>query len=747
MPQPKKYRHYLRFFDGADWQYWYYIPSASLVDYTTAATELERAPEGWQEYEIIFERGFTYYGLFTSFVTPLKFLKDSAVILRHIKYTFGIEAKVELLVEQLNPLDWTYSTLFRGDVDMSKTQDEYDYIIVPITEGGFVEKLKSRADTPYTYELWNNTDKVWIEHDGIEMQAKLLWSNATTTAVEMPSNGFDEFPLWVYYGQEGTNYNQVFYDVSLPPSLQRQVLRNNSTSSIDYVIEIRGTYVISTNASFGGNGYLTIRVLEYDTNGTFIGVHDLWITASPIVGAGVSTGNTYAVDISEPLTIAAGNQIAISHFLSDSLGSGGTGFTNGSWNTTSVTADLKISFNNRYETTYIPALKASKVFELLMNSINEDAITVVSTLLDTTLNDEHFLSSGDGVRSLVNATFTTTFSDFFTWVNSKFGAAFYYDRSTNTVYLEDKAAVFNGTANPSYTITSVDNFKCTPFTAEVFTNLSIGSRNFDYDEKSIDATEVTNGRDEWNLTSKYLSPITRLSGATKEYISPYRDDIHGIEQVRANLTGKELADANSDNEIFVIHCDATASGTYTPPFFPSLTEDLHSIYRKAINATAGASYWQINNIFSPETAYNIFYSSARCVYRNGDWFRSLFKLNDADDFKYKGSGKVNTAGSQMSTEEGITPDIINEDDDIGIMSLCPNEAVLILPFIFEFETKEPIFLYHIINDYPFHYLPFVYKGNTYYGYIIKATSKPTFRGGTVFTLLATVDTDITNLIR
>ena len=738
MPQPKKYRHYLRFFDGADWQYWYYIPSASLVDYTTAATELERAPEGWQEYEIIFERGFTYYGLFTSFVTPLKFLKDSAVILRHIKYTFGIEAKVELLVEQLNPLDWTYSTLFRGDVDMSKTQDEYDYIIVPITEGGFVEKLKSRADTPYTYELWNNTDKVWIEHDGIEMQALIKWTNPVASFVT-GTNG-KMHPVTQHYITEGTNYTFAPYDVNASSS-DSNIVKNTTALSADIEMKIDYNYDIYTFGTSTSYFQLDWHEINVATN-TYTGVtYTIFHSVSP--HASSATVN-YNGTNTQTITIPAGYGLALAVRMYVSPGAY-VGISN--YTPTMIEGQVSGYFINRYETTYIPALKASKVFELLMNSINEDAITVVSTLLDTTLNDEHFLSSGDGVRSLVNATFTTTFSDFFTWVNSKFGAAFYYDRSTNTVYLEDKAAVFNGTANPSYTITSVDNFKCTPFTEQVFTNLSIGSRNFDYDAKGIDATEVTNGRDEWNLTSKYLSPITRLSGATKEYISPYRDDIHGIEQVRANLSGKELADASSDNEIFVIHCDATASGTYTPPFFPSLTEDLHSIYRKAINATAGASYWQINNIFSPETAYNIFYSSARCVYRNGDWFRSLFKLNDADDFKYKGSGKVNTAGSQMSTEEGITPDIINEDDDIGIMSLCPNEAVLILPFIFEFETKEPIFLYHIINDYPFHYLPFVYKGNTYYGYIIKATSKPTFRGGTVFTLLATVDTDITNLIR
>ena len=139
MAQPKPYRHYLRYWDSVavDWQYYYVVNGT--VDTTNVKTELARAPEGWQEYEVGWERGFTYYGMFTSYATPLKFHKDGALILRHLQYTYGIEAKCELLVEKFNSdtAIFNYETFFTGDLDLSKTTDEFDYVVVPIMESGF----------------------------------------------------------------------------------------------------------------------------------------------------------------------------------------------------------------------------------------------------------------------------------------------------------------------------------------------------------------------------------------------------------------------------------------------------------------------------------------------------------------------------------------------------------------------------------------------------------------------------------
>lgn len=734
MPQPPLYKHYLRTYDNniLDWNYWFYTV-ATGVDYTITATELNRAPEGWKDYEIIFERGFTYYGLFTSFTTPLKFLKDGATILRHLKYTFGIETKVELLVEKRNE-DWTYSTFFRGDIDMSKTQDEFDYLIAPIIEGGFVEKLKSRVDTPYTYELWNHDDVQWVEHDGIEMQALLKWTGVTNEDV-------NTVPTLTHYETEGTNYfMKPFHQNDI--GTYRELLVNTSGASQD--IELTLDYNLNINNSAPYNPFLHIDARGYNAT-THVSTTDTTIYHHPTVQTAASQDYSGSVTVTVTIPDGEGIWISIRLYVASPAGY----VSDGSYVCTSYTMQARAYFINRFETTHIPTLKASRMFELLMESINDDAdvpVTAVSNLLTSTLNDEHFLSSGDGISSLQNCTITTTFADFYKWVNSKFGASLYYDRASNTVYLEDKTVVFNGVINSDYSISSVDNFKCTPFTEEAFTNLMIGSRNFDYDSKSQDANEITNGRDEWNVTSKYLTPLTRLGNATKDYVSPYRDDPHGIEQVRSNRQGKELADASSDGEVFVLHCEAITTGSFIPPGATAAVST-RILFRTAIDATAGANYWQINNIFSPETAYNIFYTPARCVFRHGNWFRALFKLNDADDFKYKGSGKVNLSGNQMWTSEGAVPDELHEDYDIGIMSLCANDDVLFLPFIFEFDTKEEINLYNLINDNPFNYITFVFKGNTYSGYILKATTRPSMRGRSSFRLLATYDTDITNLIR
>ena len=152
-----------------------------------------------------------------------------------------------------------------------------------------------------------------------------------------------------------------------------------------------------------------------------------------------------------------------------------------------------------------PLVRLEKTFSLGSIPKPESPILLVniSAPLFTPYTDQLYLSSGDGVRSLPNSRLKTSFSEFFKWANSKFGAMFYYDRATHTAILTNKSAGFNNVVNPSYTlISSVDNFKCYPFTQEAFTNLHIGTVNEHYDsKKNFDEQEITNGKDEFNTTN------------------------------------------------------------------------------------------------------------------------------------------------------------------------------------------------------------------------------------------------------
>lgn len=289
MPQPKKYRHYFRYWDGSDYQYYFVV--GGLVDIDLAMREISHAPDGWQEYELSLERGYTYFATQTSYTTPIKWYRDAAQILRHIYTTQGTNGKCQLYVEILDESDWTYSEFFKADFDFNTFLSEFDWVQANAVSGGFMTKLMSREDTEYELDLDGHADTVLIYNDGLVLQSKLLYSVGTGLAQEFTGNPFDEFPMLTYYDTEGTNVSTRFYDVdnSVP---QKQFVKNNSGASIDYGIKLGGTYIILPNGSYTGGGYVTVRLLEYDSSLAFVSYHDIFIDSSAM-----PTGASYLLNI------------------------------------------------------------------------------------------------------------------------------------------------------------------------------------------------------------------------------------------------------------------------------------------------------------------------------------------------------------------------------------------------------------------------------------------------------------------
>ena len=746
MAQPKTYNIYLRFFDGTDW-YYHTIDANGNYFANITPTELPHAPEGWKDITASWERGFSYYAMFTAYTTPLKFVLEGAKILRHLMFTEGIEAQCELWVEKYNTQTFAYETFFKADLDLSTAVSEYDHVSCAIMENGMIAKIKAKEDTLFEYDIDGNPDVHYIKHDGIELQALLKWT--CYEAVEFLGNGFDIMPKLIYLDSEGTNLNTRFYDVNetIP---QEDHIKNGSSSTIDYTYKIKGSYIIDPNGSYTtATGYFTIRVLEHNAAGTFVSATDLYIhpTALPTGG-----GTSYYVDFTAtPYSLPAGHQLTLTHMLAGGpLGTAsGTGFTNGAWDTTSCDLDVEVYFINRYEETYVPCLKAMDVFKYLSKSISEDkngvqdaTMTITSTLLETTHDNEIFIMSGDAVRGLAGSKLKTCLTDFFKTMHVITGATLFYNKLTNEISLEHLDRVFEPTNNPSIsTVTSINNVKVYPFIQEAFVNFKVGCGVYNYDQKSGSDNEITNGKDDPFNTSNWLSPFVRIKKDV-DYVSPYRYDVHGLEHVRINLSDKKLADASSDNDVFVIHAENDNSNTYTIPS-TGVTINYHNIYRDAISVGT----WEILNIFSPASMYNIKFTPTRSIKQaNGKWFRSLFKLNDSDYLRFQVSSKNNANSVKMQTKTGGVVDF-DEGANIQISSLCNDGDEYFYPLVMEFETIEPVNIYNIIEEYPFYTIPVEYNDVVYNVYILTASSKPADRATSSFKCLVAIDNDITDLIR
>jgi hypothetical protein len=719
----------------------YYIVSGGVVTTTTTKTEIDRAPEGWQDYEISYERGWQYYGVYTAYSTPLKFMKDGAEILRHIMYTYGVEGNgLHLLVEKQDPSDWTFDEMFDGEVDMSKAQDEFDYIVAPIMQGGFIEKLKSREDTEYVYDLDNNADVVWVKHDGREMQGLIEWSFLT--------GGLDPYyqPDLLYLDTEGSNYYIKPQTQSKNPTSifdNGFLAKSSGAPSQDVTFRLIYNFELQILGTVVGNSNLKIQIREVRlSDNTLITVHD-YVTCA---NQAPSTVVTYSGDETLVLTVPSDRYLTMTFRLWNPTS--GTFILATDYNLTINTSTLTGYFTNRFEATFIPTLPIGTVLAYLLEDINGAAINITDTLTSVYLNDQVVLTSGNGVRFLEGCKLTVTFKEVFNFLHSKFSASLTYNESTDTVYIGLRDAAFEDLLNGDIGTLQADDFTITPFTELMFTNLEIGSEEHDYDSKSSDENEVTNGKDEFNTLTKRLSPLTRMNGKTESYVSKIRCDMTGIELVRVNLGGKELADASSDNDVFALHINSASSGTEDIIIQGALTTVTYwTLYRKAINLTPGASYFEIENVFSPASVYNIIFSPLRSLLNNGTWFRSILKFSDAGSLSLQSTYKNTANNTKMIIFEGATPTEYNEGANVTISSLCAAGDVIFQPVRYKFKTKEDININSIIRTYPFRYIEFAFNGNTYNGYIIRVTSKPTWRGETEFELIAHRDDDLTNLIR
>lgn len=731
--QPVPYKYYLRGNPTGTSLRYYYIDTGGAVADTTTETELPSLPDGWQDLEVSWERGWVYYGLYTTYSSPLRFNKGNAKILRHLLFTYGVEASCELVIKKFNPDSgvYDYEDFFAEQIDFSTFSDEKDFVTVAVMEGGFPAKLKARETQDYAIDLWNNPDVEWVMHDGIPLRAKMSWVGATGSDV-------DEFPLLSYYDTEGSNF--YLTPVDQLNTYGSHYIENKSSQDMDITVRvILNTDVYSGSPSFPADGQLRVRSRVYPIAGGTVIDYTLHTDTTHIPASGVNI----QFDIEYDYTIPAGYLADIWFEVVD-YGTN-THVATSAYSLVPYYCEVNAYFVNTYQATYIPVLHVSKVFEALVNNIsdNDTGITVTSSLLDSL---DVYITSGDGVRSLQNAMFTTSFESFFKYINSKFNAAFYFDKVSQTCYIESKEAVFDYISSIPYVISSINNVNIKPLTDGAFATLAIGTPKQNYDDKGY-FMEVTNGKDEFNTTLEFISPYVRVK-QNADYVPKYRDDMYGIEFARVNLDGREFADYRGDTDVFVFHLDPDNSSTYDFPFpiilngVSTTTINYHILYRQPISVGT----WEVENIYSPETAYNFMFSPKRCMFRNGTYFKSLFYYNQGDDFKFGSGAKYNSGDSYMITTEGGTS-VINERADEPIATLCDDGDELFIPIVVEFETIEPVNIYSLIRDYPYYAIEFTFREQSYFGFILSVSSKPVIRGKSKFKVLLTRDNDATDLIR
>ena len=715
--QPDIYRHYFRLFNGSNYNY-YYINSSNVVATTASSTPikpLNEAPVAWDEEMIKWDRGLADWALFRKWGETAEFTLESATILRYIYFNQGVQGKLQYYVEKFNVDEtvWDYEEHFAVDIDFGVCKNTDDSVTVKFSDSGFNEKLVARTNTAYEMDVENNPDVVWVHMHGIHLQFRIKWLTIDSEDVNtIPTH----FPL----EGEGTNLNiDTFTEDTL--GTNPQLVENNSavaqvinlTYSYNYNIFIPGS-TSSTGGPF--KFHLFYEVVNIAAPGILVASHTIFLSPTNL-SPGQSA--TYTGSNTNTINLLPGQRAYVVLKMLTTTGPSGT-LSDGSFDATQLGSELLLTLGNVVPEGYIPALRATKVMTDLLERISEDsALTVNSGLLDD--YEGILITSGDALRILQNSKMKITWTDFYDSVDAILGASFKYDKTTNTTELGYFADAFDNTDVIDFG--EVSEFECEPFAEVMFGKLKNGFDNFTYDE--------VNGKDEFNNETEWLTPITRII-ADKVSKSKIRADMYGIELTRLNLSGKEITDADTDNDLFFLHIEDTSAGT-VPAGFRGEGEPYYNLYMDP-----GLT---ITNIYSPETAFNILFSPKRCLLRKGNWLHSILAGLESEYIKFQTNSKSNYTATKMITDDGAT--IIDEGEDILIGDL-PDPVFL--PHRLSFKAKVPNNINAVMNTNPFGKASFTHKGNEFKGFFLVVPQEITYNSPQRFQLLSTTDNDLTKLI-
>jgi hypothetical protein len=672
------------------------VNNNGVINFVSTPTPLPVSPDGWQEKSIKYARNIISSGMWRTFTTPLKYVKDAALIVRDQLYRYGTERKLYQVIHRLDKSfggGWIHKFFYRGELDLSQADDDDNSISVNIMEGDLIKLFKANENTTYEIDV-DVPDAVMVKMDGHFLQASSKYAAQTASA------GGLHLPGWLFINSEGTNFS------AQTQTVYRRAGAINTTTSDEWILKNIGGETLVLTLS----GFIKVRAAA---TGIFI------------FGFETSDGTQLPVYVNN--SFPGGVDTLIPFNVNISLPPGEKLFSIASWSNTLfllsyLDGELKISFQSRYKTTYIKGLRPAYVAQKLLDKITGGGYTFTSTYL--TMEWENLLiTSGDAIRAYDNTgslypNFTApklkiSWRDFFEGYNVPCNLR--EGIRNQQLFIEEKADAFQSTIQVA--LGQVRNMR--PSTKDAkefqFNIVKIGYPNTQ--------TEDVNGKDEFNVTQTYTSPITRSNKAL-ELISKIIASMYEIEITRINLDGKTTTDDNNDNRVFFIHVEKTATtGTGTEP----------ASYYKLLRNT----YTSVAGLLNPSSAFNLELHPELCLYRHGNYLRGVFYWETAGYLVFQTSDKN---GNVVVVNNGQTY-IGNKNINIGSLT-----APLFIPLVFKVEGPMPLDFIDTMDAGPDGTFSWVYNDELYYGFPLDCGIQPANRPAQETTLLCSPATNLNQLI-
>lgn len=705
--QKKDFLYFLTDADGRS----YHLDAYGKVVSSTQAIPLTNTPEGWMEKAINYVRNQNYYGVFRSFTVPLKFVTDGNVIVRYLFYKYGVQAECYLRIAKLNRSTDIHEAYFVGLLDFSTFQDDKEgfYVQVNILDNGLADKIKNKGGTTYEIPMGPDTEEPQVTEDptvnvlldgivlkgsysftaGLDFYPQLL-ANFCPNIVTLNGEGFtDKIEAF------NVQYTDESNDMSIFPKEESKLLSAktdipNMGISVSYKISFR-------KINYPTTPHFTLALFYGDNQREDI-IHDVsfssndneWKTIEGEKEFDISLNSGDIINIVSDFSHADFGDP--SHYIQVQI----TEFK------------LKALFTSKAEPTYTKALRPSFLFDRLITKLSGQ--TGVSQLLQGNDENERYtvlVTVGDAIRRMEDAKIKTTFKDFFQAINVIFNAGLGIEN--NQAILEAKSRFYN--SGKIIDLGPVSNLKVSPDKELLYNLIEVGYPAQTYDK--------VNGRDEFNNTSQFSTPITRVDNKL-DLVSKYQADMYGIEFTRIYTLGKDTTDTSSDDTIYFLVVEPT------PYIDPESGEDYYKLYRDPI----------ITGVISPETAFNAMISPKHILLKHGNVIHGSMDKLDSEVLKFQTSDKKSDV--TIMSETGTT----KENSDELIAYLNPK---LWLPYVFEFDTKLPLDTKKLFDNNPYGLITFEWEGVEYKGFVQECSIEPALRDSQTWKVLSAPNQDLSKL--
>lgn len=684
-----------------------------LVQRSAVPKPLEHTPDGWLDISIDNVRNNKYFALDRSFTVPLDFVRDGAYILKDAYYKQGIEAKVWLVISKQKlfydgaEYGYYYDGYYRGEIDFSTFTDTGSKVTCNIMEGGAVKYVKANENNVYEFEV-DVPEAVTVKMDGVVLQQSATYE--VMNGAQPSNQGAHVVELFLVnteavssIGAKSTTRTNVNSIAAIFES------GGNFLTTGEAVTELKLTWDFGVTLSLSGVGALFntrffFQLRLYDKDGNPVNV--VGDPSPPPIAYNLVNFNPV-----DPLLLYTHHRFTGTatfqippHTLCFL-----TGRTNLNEDFTTFIYDdeanpFKAEYSYLHPTSYVQALPPAYLFGRLIDKVTESKYTAASDVLYE--NRDIVVTCGDAIRGIAGAKIKTSLSAFFQSFNAVLSLGM--GEIMGVMKLETKAFWIDY-ANP-IALGEVSNLKVKPATDLIVNAVKVGYLPNEYED--------VNGRQEFNNTTQYTVPITRLSKEL-DLISAYRADCYGIELTRINLDGKTTTDDSADNDVFLVHVNENP-----------IIENLSYVYTLDRNLNPFAT-----GLLEPESVFNIYLSPRRNLERNGAYVRALF---------YKMTGtKLVFQTTDKNAELATTDPVVIENADVPISSLA---TPLFTANVLEFDCPAPVNLVEALAASPVRAFSFTYQGLTYKGIALKAGIRPADFEAQSYQLLSAPDNNLELLI-